>query len=477
MPSDRCMIPVTIRARCVMRAAPERRSAMPSLNPGGTQAQPNCLAESPGRYRRRVLMLALELSVFFITYFGAVLGCILVLVWPIAGLFFSGTAPDGPPGHVSGLLMFQLALCAPALSLLPLLVRFIIPGHRRDGAAFIEIAREDQPRLFDCIERVCDEAAAPYPTRVFVNHEVNARVFPGNASARHPLTARGKNLLIGLGLLNALDCSEFKAVLAHEAGHLAQKSLWLVALADVVLDALNRMIERRGLLDRWLDRGRRHHPLVAFPAHGCHGIRAIVRWILANRRSAILVRKSDLTRQLEMDADSVAVRVAGSDALCRFLDRARNADQCLASAVVGLTYAYARHVYTSDLFYHQACADELARGTALDCATKARRVAGAESAKPRNAFRSSRSPPPESERKQLARMGQDAGAEDSRSPWLLFNGAERLRIDVTRRFYQCCFRAKADLAQTDAKEVQAFIDAENVELFRGSARRRKWIVG
>ena len=34
----------------------------------------------------------------------------------------------------------------------------------------------------------------------------------------------GKDLLIGLGLVNILNLSEFKSVLAHEFGHFAQKS-------------------------------------------------------------------------------------------------------------------------------------------------------------------------------------------------------------------------------------------------------------
>src|SRR5262249_56724551 len=54
-------------------------------------------------------------------------------------------------------------------------------------------------------------------------HEVNAAVMThtGLTSLFWPT---GKDLLIGLGLVNVLTLSEFKSVLAHEFGHFAQKS-------------------------------------------------------------------------------------------------------------------------------------------------------------------------------------------------------------------------------------------------------------
>ena len=64
------------------------------------------------------------------------------------------------------------------------------------------------------------------PYRVFVNHEVNACVFFNQSFWSLIIPAR-KNLLIGLGLVNRLNLTEFKAVLAHEFGHFSQNSMRL----------------------------------------------------------------------------------------------------------------------------------------------------------------------------------------------------------------------------------------------------------
>ena len=81
--------------------------------------------------------------------------------------------------------------------------------------------------------------------------DVNAAVFY-NESLLSLFLPASKNLVIGLGLVNRLNLSEFKAVLAHEFGHFSQSSMKLGTyvytanriLADIVYARDRSNLER-----------------------------------------------------------------------------------------------------------------------------------------------------------------------------------------------------------------------------------------
>jgi hypothetical protein len=78
----------------------------------------------------------------------------------------------------------------------------------------VEVREVDQPALFAFLRRLCEELKAPFPDRVYLSPEVNAAMF-ARTSIVSLFSAR-RNLLIGLGLVNVLNLTGFKAVLAHE---------------------------------------------------------------------------------------------------------------------------------------------------------------------------------------------------------------------------------------------------------------------
>jgi len=106
------------------------------------------------------------------------------------------------------------------------LVKFIFKTRRNENPQRIEISRHDYPELFAFIHQVAAEVNAPRPKRVFLSPDVNACVFYDSSFLSLFLPV-SKNLEIGLGLVNALNMSEFKAVLAHEFGHFSQRSMKL----------------------------------------------------------------------------------------------------------------------------------------------------------------------------------------------------------------------------------------------------------
>lgn len=111
----------------------------------------------------------------------------------------------------------------------------------RDG--FHEVTRQEEPGLFEFLDRLVIETGAPSPRKVYITPEVNAAVFyePSILSLVLPTP---KSLVIGLGLVNYLTLSELKAVLGHELGHFSQRAMkvgaYVYTAQRVVADLVTR---------------------------------------------------------------------------------------------------------------------------------------------------------------------------------------------------------------------------------------------
>src|SRR5947209_11980035 len=178
-------------------------------------------APSPA-YRRQTALTFISVVLFFLIYFGVIAACICYFVW-CAFSFLLIFVHSG----FACIAVLQLCLLVPMLALFLVLVKNLFRWGGKEKHARIEIFAHEHPRLFHFIDRVFEETGAPYPRRVFVDAEVNAAAFDdGNALAQLFFPGR-KNLLIGLGLANVVNLTEFKAVLAHEFGHFSQRSMRL----------------------------------------------------------------------------------------------------------------------------------------------------------------------------------------------------------------------------------------------------------
>ena len=89
-----------------------------------------------------------------------------------------------------------------------------------------------------------------------------------------------KNLQIGLGLLNVLNLSEFKAVLAHEFGHFTQKSMRVGSYVYIANRFMIDMVAGRDWLDDLMLRLRRYRNFVGAMATLCWGIFWLFRKVL-----------------------------------------------------------------------------------------------------------------------------------------------------------------------------------------------------
>src|SRR5262249_36976340 len=193
-------------------------------------------------------------------------------------------------------------------------------------------------RLFAFIRQICADTGAPAPAKIVVSADVNAGVF-------YTCTFWGlffptrKSLHIGLGLVNSLNLVEFKAVLAHEFGHFSQKVVRLGTDSATANPISREMVEARDWLDAYL--------AVFGPAL------AVLRWLLGGLFKIINFAHASLCRQMEFQADLVAVSVTGSDAIVHGLLRTDFGQQCLDQACEDLRGAADQGLFSCDLFFHQ----------------------------------------------------------------------------------------------------------------------------
>lgn len=210
-----------------------------------------------------------------------------------------------------------------------ILAIFLIKGlffkKRSTADEGFEITAKDEPALFEFIDRVADETGAPKPHRVYLSPSVNACVFY-DLSLINFLIPTKKNLDIGLGLVNVLTLSEFKAVLSHEFGHFAQKTMAVGRWVYVAQQVANQLIYHRDALDKFLNIISGIDLRIAWIGWVLRLIVWSLRSILDSLLSIVMLAERALSREMEFQADLVAVSTSGSDALIHGLYRLPAAD-------------------------------------------------------------------------------------------------------------------------------------------------------
>ena len=245
----------------------------------------------------------------------------------------------------------------------------------------------------------------------------------------------GKSLLIGLGLVNVINLTEFKALLAHEFGHFSQKSMKIGSYVYTTLRIYYQMIYGEDVFDRLHLRlvAARHPDCLA--AYVIRGIFWLLRVLLGLMWYVVFYFSfMALSRQMEFNADLVAVSVTGSDAPVHLLCRCYFADASFHQAVSDLRVALDNHLYTSDLFYHQSAAANYLRKIKKDPRLGEPPVLPDDPDKSADVFEENddkiaemwQTHPSNYDREQNAKELYFRTQFDERSAWLLFDRMEEL---------------------------------------------------
>ena len=222
-------------------------------------------------------------------------------------------------------LMLGIGIAGLGVMVVFFLLKFLFKRHKVDRSGLTEIKEEDHPRLFEFIGALAKETQTPFPKKIYLSPDVNASVFYDSSflSMFFPVS---KNLQIGLGLVNAVNLSEFKAVIAHEFGHFSQRSMklgsYVYNMNQIIFNLLYDNESYENMLDRWANASG------YFTFFAILTIRIVkgIQWILQHVYSVVNKQYMGLSRQMEFHADAVAACVSGGNHLIASLRRLEVAD-------------------------------------------------------------------------------------------------------------------------------------------------------
>jgi Zn-dependent protease with chaperone function len=420
---------------------------------------PADLARPSGRYRLMVAATLLSIVLFVAVYLALVAGSVQLFIWIIT-LPFKGYSFWG--------LILHLAAAGAALMLTAFLLKFLFKWDGPADDQRLRLVPESHPALVSFVEQLCAESGAARPKHIYLTPEVNAAVF-----YQHPLLSlvwpARKSLLIGVGLINALTLSEFKAVLAHEFGHFAQSSMRLGSYVYSANRLLHDIVFGRDKWDELLAGWRGLDLRVSAVAWVLTGMVWLVRKVLELAYRGVNLVHAHLSREMEFQADRVAVQVAGSDAIVNALYQIDRANGAYHLALGQLATALEHQLVSDDVYYHQSLrlADNFPPAPAFRAqpagetaaADPAVRLFTAEEVTLKAEMYASH--PADHLREEHAKTPYVPAPADDRSPWLLFSQPEEVRRLVTRKLYA---ETGAPHPPQPAAEVEAFLAAETAEM-------------
>ena len=334
-------------------------------------------------------------------------------------------------------------------------VFFIKRGEIGDA---IEVTAAQQPRLFDFLNRLADAAGAPRPHRVFLTSRVNASVFYDLSLLNLVFPSR-KNLEIGLGLVNALNFGELRAVLAHEFGHFAQRAMAIGRWVYVVQQIAGHLVVHRDKLDRALRSLTFSDIRIAWIGWILSMVVWAIRSLVDSAFTIVLLMQRALSREMEFQADLVAVSLAGSDAPIHALYRLQAADDSWDRAVRFAADEHHRGRPALDIFALQSRIETRMGALRNDPIYGPIPEVPVETAASHRLFTPSFAEPPRMwrthplnhEREANAKSRYVAAPLDERSAWVLFDDAEALRCQASAALFEKTEAAPAPLEDSLAR--------------------------
>ena len=404
---------------------------MPDIYPAGPASVPPRLTEPSANYRRHAWFAMLGLLAFIVVYFGL----LSWFAWTAYRLFAGLLAGGGGDGLVS----LIAGACAAFLAVF-MIKALIFNKRAKEDDRNIELEPGKQPELFAFLHRLADEAGAPRPRRVYLSAHVNASVFYDLSLANLLFPSR-KNLEIGLGLVNVLSLGELKAVLAHEFGHFAQRTMAVGRWVYIAQQIAGHIVAKRDALDSFLAGLSR----VDFRIAWIGWILSLIVWSIRSLvemifRGVVLAQRA-LSREMEYQADLVAASLTGSDALVHALHRLGAADEAWNRAIrfAGEEAALGRPV--KDLFAVQLRVIEHMRTVLADAGYGQPPQLPGERLDAHRVFRAELAQPPQMWSTHPSNEAREANikrvyipcAIDERSALELLHDAQALKEETSRR--------------------------------------------
>ncbi len=430
---------------------------MSQFYPPSPQYVPPSLTQPSKAYAANIGKVMGSIVLFILLYVLLLVASVFMLYYGVIVGFFIVTLRVNllTIGAGAGIVALTVMFCW-------FLIKFIFKTHRNENPQRMEIFAKDYPELFAFIHQVAAEVKAPKPKRVFLSPDVNACVFYDSSFLSLFLPV-SKNLEIGLGLVNSLNMSEFKAVLAHEFGHFSQRSMKLGSYTYTVNRILYNLIYEYDNWDETLVKWAEVGGVFSWFALITFRLVQGVRWILRKAYEQINLAYMSLSREMEYHADSIAVSLAGSEAISSALRRIEFGSSAYQSTMTQLNRLAQEKIQTNNAFVnHKGMIAYLAKEFELQ-QVEGLPVISDEMLK--KYTQSSRvyikdqwaSHPSLAEREAHIFKIPVETPIDQQSPWLLFGNTESIQQKLTQLLYSTDLSESEKSEQKQASETQQLI--------------------
>lgn len=441
------------------------------IYPSSPDGIPSDLTKAKSSYRRQAILAMLGLTCFMAIYIGLAICFGLITFNTVTELM--GQKFD----------LFKALIAASSALLTVFMAKSLFTIQKSGNPGGIEVNESDEPELFSFLYKLSDEVGAPRPHRVFITPEVNAAVFY-DLSLLNLIFPTKKNLIIGLGLVNVLNIGELKAVLAHEFGHFAQGSMMVGRWVYIAQQIISHMVATRD----WLDKVVQFISKIDIRVAWIGWILGLIIWSIRSLMDTlfrlVVIAERALSREMEFNADLVAVSVTGSDALVNALYKLQAADDAWQTALnVASSEVKAGNVL-KDLFSAQKTAiNEVGRILGVDdygqtpCCPEGidvseHRVFTEQMARPPQMWSTH---PHNQDRESNAKKIYIPASIDEREAWLIFSDAESLREHISLSFV----RSDSDTELQEISSSGAVINNFDYEIYnskyRGTYLNRNWV--
>jgi Zn-dependent protease with chaperone function len=103
-----------------------------------------------------------------------------------------------------------------------------------------ELSREEVPQLYELVEQTSDFLKSPRPQHILLTEDFNAAVV---TLPKYGVFGKRTYLILGLPLMQAISPEQFRAVLAHEIGHISEKHGSYAAWAYSLQESWGRFLQ------------------------------------------------------------------------------------------------------------------------------------------------------------------------------------------------------------------------------------------
>ena len=294
---------------------PEAQTAAPALTVESLDAAFTCpVARTPVSFLYQlglvvVTFAMITLPLIYLAMIGAAGWAVYYWATHFSFLLASG---GGGRVWIVKLLCYITPLFAGAV-----LVFFMVKplfARRAPHAQPLALNPDAEPFLFAFVTKLCQTVGAPFPTRIDIDCQLNASA----SFRRGAFSFLGNDLVltIGLPLVAGLNLREFAGVLAHEFGHFTQGfGMRLTYVIRTVNGWFARVVYERDAWDLMLEEAAQTEDarlgiLI--------GIARLGVWISRQLLALLMVIGHGIgcfmLRQMEYDADTYEIKLAGSAA-------------------------------------------------------------------------------------------------------------------------------------------------------------------